>query len=195
MGVETTVPFYSSMGSHDWQRLGYPSREVARFWDTRSCGVACLRMAYGYLGPATNDSPARITEELLRLGAYSEAKGWKHLGLAHHARLRGLAAHLVSASRPDELWLAATTPGVLIVSVGSSFDIESCSGHLAVVVGFAESGDIVLHRPSGQSPSEGFNLRVHPDTFWEHFSGRGIHISQPEKGGGGGLCRTGLQTS
>lgn len=179
-GVETNIPFYSSMGSHDWQRLGYPSQDVARFWDGRSCGVACLRMAYGYLTPTPTVLPATITEELLRLGAYTEANGWKHLGLARHARLRGLSAHLVSPSRPDELWMAATTPGVLIVSIGSSFDVESCSGHLAVVIGFSETGDIVLHRPSGQNPSEGRNLQVRPETFWEHFSGRGIHISRPD---------------
>ena len=59
------VPFYSAMVSHDWKALGYPSQNAARFWDTRSCGVACLRMVYAHLLPGLQVLPATITEELL----------------------------------------------------------------------------------------------------------------------------------
>jgi|GEM_PF-5948004 len=123
--MESLVPFYSSLASTDWEALGYPSQEVALFWDTRSCGVACLRMAYGYLAPTDKLLPAALTEELLRIGAYSEAGGWSHLGLARHARARGFTAQLLRLPRPDDLWAAVTTPGILIVSIGASSETES----------------------------------------------------------------------
>lgn len=171
------IPYFSSVVSHDWERLGYPNIQVAPFWDTRSCGVACLCMTYGCLTPGIKMLPARVTEQLLRLGAYTEAGGWNHLGLARHARRRGLAAHLVTLGRPDDLWKIANTAGVLIVSIGSSFESDGDSGHLAVVAGFSDAGHVVIHRPSGLDPLEGYGLEVDPDTFWAHFSGRGIHIS------------------
>lgn len=176
--LRSHVPFYGSFASHNWKVLGYPSQEVARFWDTRSCGVACLRMAYGYLAPSDKFLPADLTEELLRIGAYSEAAGWSHLGLARHARARGFTAQLLNIPRPDDLWMAATAPGLLIVSIASSFDDEGSAGHLAVVAGFSESGDVIVHRPSSQDPKEGRSVHVDPDTFWTHFSGRGIHIGR-----------------
>jgi hypothetical protein len=175
--MKSPVPFFSSVASHNWEDLGYPTQEAARFWDTRSCGVACLRMAYGYLAPGEQLLPGDLTEELLQLGAYTEASGWSHLGLARHARARGFTAQLLRIPRPDDLWVAVTAPGILIVSIGSSFEDESSAGHLAVVAGFSESGAVIVHRPSSQDPNEGRNLHVDPDTFWTHFSGRGIHVS------------------
>ncbi|MFI2565424.1 hypothetical protein [Paenarthrobacter sp. NPDC018779] len=99
---ELLVPFFSSMVSHDWERLGYPSHAAATYWDTRSCGVACLRMAYGRLTPGHTLLPATITEELLRLGGYTETHGWNHGGLARHARRYGLVAQVVTLSRRDD---------------------------------------------------------------------------------------------
>src|SRR5689334_9525775 len=74
--------FYSSIASHDWKALGFPSLKTAKFWDVRSCGVACLRMVYGRLKPDVEVLPATVIEELLRNGAYSEEFGWNHEGLA-----------------------------------------------------------------------------------------------------------------
>lgn len=178
--MRSHVPFYGSFASHNWKVLGYPSQEVARFWDTRSCGVACLRMAYGYLAPSDNSLPAVLTEELLQMGAYSEAGGWSHLGLARHARARGFTAQLLRIPRPDDLWAAVTAPGILIVSIGTSFESESSAGHLAVVAGFSDSGAIIVHRPSSHDRNEGRNLHLNPDTFWTHFSGRAIHIGHKQ---------------
>lgn len=36
--VAAEFPFFSSMVSHDWEALGYPSQKVARFWDTSRSG-------------------------------------------------------------------------------------------------------------------------------------------------------------
>lgn len=169
-------PFYSSMVSYDWQALGYPSEKAAQYWDTRSCGVACLRMVYARMVPEQAFLPAAITEELLRDGAYSEQSGWKHAGLARHARRNGLEAEQKQVSSPEELTDLASGTGVLVVSVGSSFDEPNRSGHLAVLIGITDAGEAHLHRPSGQHKTEGRDFRVDLDTFWEHFSGRAIHF-------------------
>jgi len=73
--LRSHVPFHGSFASHNWKVLGYPSQEVARFWDTRSCGVACLRLAYGYHAPSDNSLPAVLTEELLQMGATRKLSG------------------------------------------------------------------------------------------------------------------------
>ncbi|MFK0003384.1 hypothetical protein [Paenarthrobacter sp. NPDC090522] len=138
-------------------------------------------MAYGHLTPAHTLLPATITEELLRLGGYTETHGWNHRGLARHARGCGLVAQVVTLSRRDDFWQAVRAPGVLIVSISSSFEDDSDSGHLAVVAGFSDAGHVVIHRPSSQHPTEGRSLQVDPDTFWEHFSGGAIHISLPRE--------------
>ena len=119
-----TGPFYSSMVSHDWQALGFPALKAAQFWDTRSCGVACLRMVYGRLKPGLQALPATITEELLRDGAYSEQSGWSHEGLALHGRKYGLKAERTQLLTQETFMDAVREPGALIVSVGHSFETE-----------------------------------------------------------------------
>ena len=101
---------------------------------------------------------------------------WKPCGLARHAHRNGLEAERAQAENPDELTSLATGPGVLVVSIGHSFDAPVSSGHLAVLVGITDAGQIHLHRPSSQHPREGKDLRVDLDTFWKHFSGRAIHF-------------------
>ncbi|MDQ0210349.1 cysteine peptidase family C39 domain-containing protein [Arthrobacter bambusae] len=170
------VPFYSSMVSHDWEALGYPSRNAARFWDTRSCGVACLRMVYAQLLPGMQVLPATITEELLHDGAYTEQTGWHHAGLARHGQKNGLEADRLQFSTTEEFIETARGPGALIVSVGPSFESPGKSGHLAVLAAITTSSDLLIHRPSSHHPIEGRNIRLDPATFWDHFSGRAIHF-------------------
>lgn len=164
------------MVSHDWEALGYPSQKAARFWDARSCGVACLRMVYAHLLPDLQVLPATITEELLRDGAYTEQSGWHHAGLARHGKENGLEADRLQFSTKEELIETGSGPGALIVSVGPSFESPGTSGHLAVLADITGSGHICIHRPSSHHPTEGRNIRLDPATFWDHFSGRAIHF-------------------
>lgn len=169
-------PFYSSMVSHDWQALGYPSLNTARFWDTRSCGIACLRMVYGRLLPGLPILPATITEELLRAGAYTEQSGWNHAGLVRHGRRNGLAADRLQFSNQDKFTASVRRPGALVVSIGPSFESAGTTGHLALVTAITNSGQIRIHRPSSRHPTEGQDICVDMATFWEHFSGRSIQF-------------------
>ncbi|ABM08067.1 hypothetical protein [Paenarthrobacter aurescens] len=177
------VPFYSSMVSHDWEALGYPSQNVARFWDTRSCGVACLRMVYAHLLPELQVLPATITEELLVDGAYTEQAGWHHAGLARHGQKNRLEADRLQFSTKEEFIETARGPGALVVSVGPSFGNPGTSGHLAVLAAITDSGHIRIHRPSNRHPKEGRNIPLDPAMFWDHFSGRAIHFrnGRPER--------------
>ncbi|MDP9903266.1 cysteine peptidase family C39 domain-containing protein [Arthrobacter bambusae] len=172
-------PFYSSMVNHDWQALGFPALKAARFWDTRSCGVACLRMVYGRLKPGLDVLPATIIEELLRAGAYSEQFGWNHEGLALHARKYGLEAERMHFRTQETFMAAVRESGAIIVSVGHSFETEGKSGHLAVVAGITEPGHLWIHLPSSRHPTHGKAVCVGLTTFWDHFSGRGIRFSIP----------------
>lgn len=179
--TERSVPFFGSMVSNDWEALGYPSLKAAEFWDTRSCGVACLRMVYASLLPDRQFLPATITEDLLRDQAYKEQSGWNHSGLARHARSQGLVADVYKLSAPQELVRAALAPGVLVVSIGSSFESDGVSGHLAVIAGMSSSGQIRVHRPSSRHPTAGRDLCIDLPTFWDHFSGRVIHVREAER--------------
>ncbi|MFH5880240.1 cysteine peptidase family C39 domain-containing protein [Arthrobacter sp. NA-172] len=164
------------MVSHDWQALGFPSLKAAEYWDGRSCGVACLRMAYGRPKPGLEALPATITEELLQGGAYSEESGWNHEGLATHARHYGLKAERLQFPTLEAFIDAAGKSGVLMVSIGHSFEREGKSGHLAVVAGITNTGHLWIHRPSSRHPLQGRGIHIDLPTFWDHFSGRGIHF-------------------
>jgi len=174
--MRKSMPFFSSMVSHDWRQLGYPSFETAAFWDTRSCGVACLRMVYAHLVPSLQISPAVITEELLRDSSYTEQSGWNHYGLARHAKRNGLEGDLVQLASTEDFIQAVRGPGILVVSISPSFESDGQSGHLAVIAGISSSGHIRVHRPSSRHPTDGCDIRVDLQTFWAHFSGRAIHI-------------------
>ncbi|MBT8159242.1 hypothetical protein KKI43_02080 [Arthrobacter sp. GN70] len=172
-------PFFSSMVSHDWRALGYPTQSVAQFWDARSCGVACLRMVYAHFLPDLPILPAMLTEDLLHDGAYSERTGWQHAGLAGHGQRQGLETDCLRFSTKDDFLEAAGRPGALIVSIGPSFESPGTSGHLALVAATTDSGHMRIHRPSSHHPTEGQNIRLDLATFWDHFSGRAIHFRNP----------------
>ncbi|UKA50988.1 hypothetical protein LFT48_05520 [Arthrobacter sp. FW305-123] len=176
--LDPVIPFFSSMFSHDWENLGYPSLRAAKFWNGRSCGVACLQMVYAALLPHRRFLPSTITEELLADGSYSEASGWNHKGLAEHARRNGLSASTETFGAQEQLVQSVQEDGIFIASIGHSFDSDGASGHLAVVIGISSSGNVHVHRPSSHHLTTGRDLVVDLQTFWEHFSGRGIRISK-----------------
>ncbi|MET3922312.1 hypothetical protein [Arthrobacter sp. UYEF20] len=172
------MQFASAMVSHDWRNLGYPSVRVAEFWDSRSCGISCLRMAFGALDVGGSMGPAALTEALLERAAYTETSGWKHGHLAAYATELGLAASPQIIHSVDELQAAHARGAVVIVSIGHSFETPGKTGHLAVLLSIAESGEAVLHIPSGDNPDQGKGVRVPTGVFWEHFSGRAIVLSR-----------------
>jgi hypothetical protein len=174
------MQFASAMVSHDWRNLGYPSLRVAEFWDSRSCGIACLRMAFGALDVGGAIGPAALTEALLKRGAYSETSGWKHGRLAAYATELGLSASPQEIRCVDEFRAAHARGAVVIVSIGHSFETPGKSGHLAVLLSIAEWGEAILHIPSGDNPGHGKEVRVSTGVFWEHFSGRAIVLAIPE---------------
>lgn len=83
----------------------------------------------------------------------------------------------------------------ICVPFGATFevvrDIPARTGHLAVA-GITQSGCVHLHRPSSQHLTEDRNLHLDIGAFWEHSSGRTIHISGqspiPAGQGDGALC-------
>lgn len=172
------MQFASAMVSHDWEPLGYPNVRVAKFWDSRSCGIACLRMAFGELGVDGLTDPATLTEALLKRGAYSETSGWKHGHLAAYATERGLSAKLQMIDSIDELQSLLARDAAVIISIGHSFNTPGTSGHLAILLSIEDSNEAVLHIPSGEDPHQGNGVRVPTDIFWKHFSGRSIVLSK-----------------
>lgn len=109
------MQFASAMVSLDWRNLGYPSLRVAEFWDSRSCGIACLRMAFGALDVGGAIGPAALTEALLKRGAYSETSGWKHGRLAAYATELGLSASPQEIRCVDEFRAAHARGAVVVV--------------------------------------------------------------------------------
>ncbi|PYI38459.1 hypothetical protein CVS30_10045 [Arthrobacter psychrolactophilus] len=174
------MQFASAMVSHDWRRLGYPSVRVAKFWDSRSCGIACLRMAFGALNVVGSLGPAALTEALLKRGAYSEASGWNHSRLAAYANELELSAAPQRIDSIDQLLRILASGAVVIVSVGHNFETPGRAGHLAVLLSIVGNGEAVLHMPSGDDPHQGRGITVSTDVFWEHFSGRAVVLSNPD---------------
>lgn len=163
-------------GTPAWKLLDYADEAAFRFWERRSCGVTCLRLAYNTL-LGLDTRPGTLTEELLMAGAYSEENGWIHEGLADHARSNGLFAERLRVSNKAELVGLLRLPGVCIASVGPSFDSPGSRGHLVIAEGVSEDGQIVVRDPYTKAESGSPGMAIEMDVFWEHFSGRIIRLS------------------
>lgn len=186
------VPFRSQSWELDhWQKLGFVSREDARYWECSSCGVLCLGMAAEYFG--INRSTKELIDQGLALGAYTDAAGWSHAGLVELALKIGLDAKQQTLTLVD-LQKAIDGNKVPIVSVKPGFRIDKTlkerilfwkryGGHLVTVVGYRVennqlSGFFVHHTSSGGNDWQGQLIPL--KTFRRSFSGRGIVVGNED---------------
>lgn len=149
------VPFYpQAWRLSRWRQEGYVSKEDMSYWQDSSCGVLCLEMVIEYF--THQQIPTReLIQKGVKLGAYTDASGWRHQGLVDLGKTYGLTGE-AQPMTVEDIARAIDRGSLVIVSIRPNFRgprtlIEWLKfwkrrgGHLAVIVGARWQGQ----RPVG----------------------------------------------
>ena len=154
--MKIDVPFYTQKWNlSDWKNLGFESYADALHWQNSSCGVLCLQMAIDAIGKSKNNLKQRqiidYIKNGLRLSAYSDSRGWSHMGLVKLAETFGHHAEAQSKTTPAGLRQALDCLKLPIISIKEGFEDNRTmkerlffwkkrGGHLVLVTGYEASG-------------------------------------------------------
>ncbi|GAB3754248.1 C39 family peptidase [Microlunatus parietis] len=141
-----------------WSRSGATNREEYAFWASRTCGVACLRMALGHWGYAVPRS-VPLARDLFVAGAYvrdgNSVRGLIYRPFADHVQARwGLRAHVEPTLTAGMVRRHLADGGLALISVHKAIrdpgttQPPSRGGHLVLAVGATEDA-LLIHNPSG----------------------------------------------
>ena len=200
--------FGAIFGIFKWMKLDIPyysqQRDVTdEFWQTRACGILCLKMVLDFYETRTPE-PNEFLKSAFAKGAYYNPNGWIHSKQVEIATDFGLTAFRKEFGRVpvknsidgedafsedcsveegvDYLrnFLALEQPA--IVSVAKKFK-DPVKFHQIVLTGF-ETGKVgtisgfYYNDPDSQNEQEGKNLFVSLDIFQKHWRGLAIFISK-----------------
>ena len=168
------IPYYSQRVGDNWREMGYPTKKLGTYWESRSCGVACVRMAVEGLTDHTPLNQFRLTLRLLLLGAYLPNKGWIHSKLTAYLSTQGIDAHRILIKDKQQLINQIASHGAIIASVGVGLEENRKTGHLVVITGISKNSDIILRHPSSDKNYEWADHHISINAFWSHFSGNVI---------------------
>ena len=195
--VRKNVPFYPQKWNlDDWQKLGFKDRADAEYWEKSCCGILCLKMAIDSIllvqGKPLSRSIKEYIDKGLAIGAYTDAVGWSHSGLAKLAKEFGFAAEARQNVKPEELREALKQNCLPIISIKWAFENtkslkekilfwKKLGGHLALVVGFDEDEDgkingFCVHHTSIRKEYNWQYKFLPLDKFKQGFTGRCIMI-------------------
>ena len=169
-----------------WHEQGYPWRSAFDFWSYRACGIACLESVLDHAGIAR---PGRyeLICDAVAAGAYRANDAGGVDGLIYHPFGAWVHGRFdleceVMAPVPLEQLLGRLTPtSMVIASVSSEIRDLDCrparrGGHLVLVTGRTEEGEVVFHNPSGVDDSA-VDARLSGTRFDEFFAERGMVLT------------------
>ncbi len=189
MKVKNEIPFYSQYWDLDrWAEMGFKDRKEAEYWQESSCGILCLQMVLEGLGLVQNIPIINLIRTGAEIGAYTHEKGWSHKGLVRLADRFGVKAISKEKLSTDALKGFLDTGRLPIVSIKWAFrDTKSLrerlffwkryGGHLALLIGYDETGFIVHHTSIRKEYN--WEARQIPFADFERgFTGRAVMISR-----------------
>lgn len=194
MNIET--PFYpQSWDLSQWKKLGFENYADAQYWEKSSCGILCLKMAIDGILLAQerplSPSIAEYIKKGVEIGAYQDSTGWNHGGLVRLAKEFNFEAVSREHVSADELCEALKQNSTSIISIKWAFEDKKSlrdkfffwkkiGGHLALVVGFEDEGDVLqgfyVHHTSILPEYNWQNKFVPLEKFERGFTGRCIII-------------------
>ncbi|NTW89479.1 MAG: hypothetical protein HGB37_01020 [Candidatus Moranbacteria bacterium] len=151
------VPLHPQYWDLDrWEQMGFRDREEATYWQESSCGILCLRMALEGLGIVSSVPIIDLVRTGTEMGAYTHEKGWSHDGLCRLAERFGATAFSRGNLKLSDLKEYVDSAKLPIVSIKWAFSDQKTfqerlffwkryGGHLALVIGYDETGLIVHH--------------------------------------------------
>lgn len=184
------VPFRSqSWDIENWRKLGFASRDDAKYWERSSCGVLCVGMAAEYFG--VRRTTKQLIDAGVALGGYRDDVGWSHTGLVELAQSLGLNAQKAELGS-KELRRTIDVNQLAIVSVKPGFRTKRTlrewlrfwrrtGGHLVTVIGYRAEGSKIegfyVHHTSAFG-KDWKNYFVPMRTFLGASTNRGILVSR-----------------
>lgn len=169
--VTMEVPFYSQRIGSDWKSKGYPNRWAAKYWESRACGIACVRMIVEGLAGVVPPNEYSIISSLGWRGGYIPGKGWVHRSLIEYAGRYGITGEWHRAETREQILElfrdSAEQLGIASVSVGLTPGVRG--GHLVVIIDVSERG-LVIHHPSSDETYEMENWFVPWNRFMDSYA-------------------------
>lgn len=189
--ITPPVPFYSQrLDKLNYKVEGFSNFNDAKFWSSRVCGLACIKMAIGAF-QGIKVPLHDLLEKGLRINAYTEESGWYHKGLVDLARLYGLDSERQGIGskidrigeyiKENEIIIASVTVGFeagkVYHSKNGDFTMQK-GGHLVVIYGvnFDNKGmveNFSVHHPSSWKSYELPNFKVDRNKFLNSLSSSG----------------------
>lgn len=174
------VPFFSQrLDKNNYKIEGFTNVSRAKYWSSRICGLACLKMAIHAL-TNRNIQLFELLQKGLEINAYSENVGWYHNGLVKLAQIYGLRSWRESIGQEiEKIGEYVAKNEIVIASVTVGFDpIPPKGGHLVTIYGVEKDSDrnvsnLILHHPSSWKSYEFSRLSVDREKFLNSFSHSG----------------------
>lgn len=174
------VPYYSQLSNLDWKERGFQSVEDAKYWEKRSCGIACMKMVLDMYDDHKGRLFAELIKEMEQKGVYKDGVGCVHQGIADEFNNRSIDSQRVKISEVQKIKELIDQDNILIISIGAGFVDGKKNGHLVPVVGYVEEGgvvtSIIVHHTSSLVAWQWPEKEIETERFMNHFSGNAIRV-------------------
>lgn len=174
------IPFYSQHSQKDWQERGFKDLEEAKFWENKSCGIACMKMVLDMHPEHGGKKFADLIQEMEEKGVYKAGIGCVHQGIADDFNARNIDSQRIKIDTPDQIKKFIDQDSIIIVSIGPGFVEGRKSGHLVPLIGYKEESGkvthIITHHTSSYLEWQWPEKEVEVETFMNHFSGNAIRV-------------------
>lgn len=167
-----------------WAKTGAPTQQDYGHWSRHLCGMVCLQMA---LVHRDGTAPAlwSLRDGAVGAGAY-QVEGEEIHGLIYQpfaeyaAQVHGMSAVVHRQLSLDDLRTVCDTGRMVMASVSKGIrtpevEPERRGGHLVLVVGVTEAGEVHFNNPSGHTPHTRKAVLPLGD-FERFFGGRGVSL-------------------
>ncbi len=174
------MPFFSQLSKNDWKERGFKDEYDAVFWQTKSCGMACIKMVLDMHPEHAGAKFAELIHEMEEKGVYRAGVGCVHQGITEELNVRGIDAGRMKINNADEFKKLIDQDNIFIVSVGAGFSKPKNSGHLVPVIGYTEQDEkiesIIIHHTSSNEDFQWPEKEIEVERFFKHFSGNAIRV-------------------
>ena len=175
------TPYYSQLSTPDWEARGFVSFEEAEYWQTRSCGIACIKMVLDSHEAHKNQKFADLIREMEEKGVYVDGVGCVHQGIADQFNVRGIDSQRTKIDSPEKFKKYIDQDNIFIVSIGAGFIDGKKNGHLVPVIGYTSDAggkllSLIVHNTSSYHGWQWPEKEIEVERFINHFSNNAIRV-------------------
>ncbi|MFG2408772.1 C39 family peptidase [Streptomyces brevispora] len=167
-----------------WARSGAPTQQEYGQWSRHLCGMVCMQMALVHRDGMAPTLWA-LRNGALRAGAYQvdgqEVRGLIYQPFAEYVeQVHGIGAEVHRHLSLNELQKQCDAGRMVMASVSKGIRTPQTEparrgGHLVLVLGVTELGQVHFNNPSGHTPQTRKAV-LHLDEFERFFGGRGVSL-------------------